>query len=194
MNLLTTALPETITVDGREYAIHTDFRDWIRFCEMFLDEELTKEEKAYISMMLFKEQPTDIVKSVKALTNFYLMADSEEEQEEPAEEVEEEQTEETEVTPKPVYDWTVDSAYIVGAFQKEYGIDLINIEYMHWWRFKALFTSIIEFDLEERIGYRALDTSKIKDKDERKRLDRIKKSLMLKTSVSDEEIGGVFGG
>ena len=51
MNLLTTALPDTITVDGREYTIHTDFRDWIRFCEMLLDEELTKVEKAYISMM-----------------------------------------------------------------------------------------------------------------------------------------------
>ena len=57
-----------------------------------------------------------------------------------------------------------------------------------------MFTSIIEFDLEERIGYRALDTSKIKDNDERKRFDRIKKSLMLKTSVTDEEIGGVFVG
>ena len=193
MNLLTTTLPDTITVDGREYAIHTDFRDWIRFCEMLLDEDLTKVEKAYISMMLFKEQPEDVAKSVKALTNFYLMAEPEEDQEELTEEVEE-HTEETEVTPKPVYDWTVDSAYIIGAFQKTYGIDLTNIKYMHWWRFKALFTSIIEFDLEERIGYRALDTSKIKDKDERKRLDRIKKSLMLKTNVSDEEIGGVFGG
>jgi hypothetical protein len=194
MNLLTTTLPDTIIVDGREYAIYTDFRDWIRFCEMMLDEELTKVEKAYISMMLFKEQPTDIAKAVKALTNFYLMANFEEEQEELVEEVEEEHAEEIEVTPKPIYDWTVDSAYIIGAFQKTYGIDLMNIEYMHWWRFKALFTSIIEFDLEERIGYRALDTSKIKDKDERKRLDRIKKSLMLKTSVTDEEIGGVFGG
>ena len=194
MNLLTTTLPDTVTVDGREYAIHTDFRDWIRFCEMLLDEELTKVEKAYISMMLFKEQPEDIAKAVKALTNFYLMANSEEEQEDLVEEVEEEHTEEIEVTPEPVYDWTVDSAYIIGAFQKTYGIDLMNIEYMHWWRFKALFTSVIEFDLEERIGYRALDTSKIKDKDERKRLERIKKSLMLKTSVTDEEIGGVFGG
>ena len=193
MNLLTTSLPDTITVDGREYAIHTDFRDWIRFCEMLLDEELTKVEKAYISMMLFKKQPEDVAKSVKALTNFYLMEEHEEDQEELTEEVEE-HTEETEVTPKPVYDWTVDSAYIIGAFQKTYGIDLTNIKYMHWWKFKALFTSIIEFDLEERIGYRALDTSKIKDKDERKRLDRIKKSLMLKTNVSDEEIGGVFGG
>ena len=192
MNLLTTALPDTITVDGREYAIHTDFRDWIRFCEMLLDEDLKEEEKVYIALMMYtEEQPDNIQLALKGLTDFYLMA---EEVVSDQEEQLEEHTEETEVTPKPVYDWTVDSAYIIGSFQKEYGIDLTNIKYMHWWRFKALFTSIIEFDLEERIGYRALDTSKIKDKDERKRLDRIKKSLMLKTNVSDEEIGGVFGG
>ena len=192
MNLLTTTLPDTITVDGREYAIHTDFRDWIRFCEMLLDEELKEEEKVYIALMMYKEeQPSNVQLALKGLTDFYLMA---EEVANDTEEQTEEHTEEYEVTPKPIYDWTVDSAYIIGAFQKTYGIDLMNIEYMHWWRFKALFTSIIEFDLEERIGYRALDTSKIKDKDERKRLDRIKKSLMLKTSVTDEEIGGVFGG
>lgn len=192
MNLLTATLPDTITVDGREYAIHTDFRDWIRFCEMLLDDELKEEEKVYIALMLYKEeQPSDIQLALKGLTDFYLMA---EEVLNDTEEQTEERTEEYEVTPKPIYDWTADSAYIIGAFQKTYGIDLTNIEYMHWWRFKALFTSIIEFDLEERIGYRALDTSKIKDKEERKRLDRIKKSLMLKTSVTDEEIGGVFGG
>ena len=192
MNLLTTTLPDTITVDGREYAIHTDFRDWIRFCEMLLDEDLKEEEKVYIALMMYKEeQPSNIQLALKGLTDFYLMSD---EVANDTEEQLEEHTEETEVTPKPVYDWTVDSAYIIGAFQKTYGIDLTNIKYMHWWRFKALFTSIIEFDLEERIGYRALDTSKIKDKDERKRLDRIKKSLILKTNVSDEEIGGVFGG
>lgn len=192
MNLLTTTLPDTITVDGREYAIHTDFRDWIRFCEMLLDEELKEEEKVYIALMMYtEEQPDNIQLALKGLTDFYLMA---EEVVNDQEEQLEEHTEEHEVAPKPIYDWTVDSAYIIGAFQKTYGIDLTNIKYMHWWRFKVLFTSIIEFDLEERIGYRALDTSKIKDKDERKRLDRIKKSLMLKTSVSDEEIGGVFGG
>ena len=190
MNLLTTTLPDTITVDGREYAIHTDFRDWIRFCEMLLDEELKEEEKVYIALMMYREeQPSNIQLALKGLTDFYLMA---EEGVEPKEVTESEEVEHE--NPKPIYDWTVDSAYIIGAFQKTYGIDLANIEYMHWWRFKALFTSIIEFDLEERIGYRALDTSKIKDKDERKRLDRIKKSLILKTSVSDEEIGGVFGG
>lgn len=190
MNLLTTTLPDTITVDGREYAIHTDFRDWIRFCEMLLDEDLKEEEKVYIALMMYtEEQPDNIQLALKGLTDFYLMA---EEVVEPKEVTESEEVEHE--NPKPVYDWTVDSAYIIGAFQKTYGIDLTNIKYMHWWRFKALFTSIIEFDLEERIGYRALDTSKIKDKDERKRLDRIKKSLMLKTNVSDEEIGGVFGG
>ena len=192
MNLLTAPLPDTIIVDGRDYAIYTDFRDWIRFCEMLLDTELKEEEKVYIALTMYKEeQPSNIQLALKGLTDFYLMA---EEVVNDTEEQLEEHTEEYEVTPKPIYDWTVDSAYIIGAFQKTYGIDLMDIEYMHWWKFKALFTSIIEFDLEERIGYRALDTSKIKDKDERKRLDRIKKSLMLKTSVTDEEIGGVFGG
>lgn len=190
MNLLTTTLPDTIIVDGREYAIYTDFRDWIRFCEMLLDEELKEEEKAYLALMLYKEeQPDDIQLALKGLTDFYLMAEE-------TEEIVPAETEEVEEidTKPPLYNWSVDSMYIIGEFQKEYGIDLISIEYMHWWKFKALFTSLIEYSFSERIGYRALDTNKIKDKDEKKRLKSIKNSLMLKRSVSDEEIGGAFGG
>ena len=105
MNLLTTTLPDTITVDGREYAIHTDFRDWIRFCEMLLDEELKEEEKVYIALMQYKEeQPSDIQLALKGLTDFYLM-------EEETKEIIPEETEEVEEidTKPPLYNWSVDS-------------------------------------------------------------------------------------
>ena len=187
MNLLTQSLPETVTVDGGEYAIFTDYRNWIQFAEMMLDDELTNDEKYYLAMGIFKEQPESQHGAIQALTEFYLLG----EKLKPTVEKLEEDTE-GEIIPPPLFNWSVDSAYILGGFLEHYNIDLMQIKYMHWWKFKALFNNLIEFKLEERINYRALNLSKIKDKDERARLSAIKNSLRLKQVVSDEEIGGAF--
>ena len=49
--------------------------------------------------------------------------------------------EEKEETPPPMFNWSVDSAYILGGFLEHYNIDLMQIKYMHWWKFKALFNN-----------------------------------------------------
>ena len=190
MNLLTQSLPETVTVDGGEYAIFTDYRNWIQFSEMMLDDDLTNDEKYYLAMGIFKEEPQSQQGAIQALTEFYLLG---EKLKPTVEKTEEElKEEEKEETPPPMFNWSVDSAYILGGFLEHYSIDLMTIKYMHWWKFKALFNNIVEFKLEERIDYRALNLSKIKDKDERARLSIIKNKLRLKQVVSDEEIGGAF--
>jgi len=186
MNLLTQSLPETVTVDGGEYAIFTDYRNWIQFSEMMLDDDLTDNEKYYLAMGIFKEQPENQQDAIQALTEFYLLG----EKLKPIAESEEGQ--ENEILPPPIFNWSVDSAYILGGFLERYNIDLMTTKYMHWWKFKALFNNLIEFKLEERINYRSLNLGKIKDKDERARLSTIKNSLRLKQVVSDEEIGGAF--
>ena len=65
---------------------------------------------------------------------------------------------------KRLYDYEYDSNYIYAAFLAQYGIDLIDIEYLHWFKFKALFTSLSEeCEFMKIVGYRAMDLSKIKD-------------------------------
>ena len=52
-----------------------------------------------------------------------------------------------------VLDYNVDADYIYSAFMSQYNIDLQDIEYLHWWKFRALFDSLdenVKREFEER--------------------------------------------
>ena len=79
------------------------------------------------------------------------------------------------------------------------GIDLCDIEYLHWWKFQALFQSLkSNTRIVEIMGYRATDLNEIKNKDERKRIARMKQIYDLPTNLTREEkiamAGAAFGG
>jgi len=48
MNILTQSLPDTVTVDGKEYPINSDFRSCLNTILAFDDAELTVYEKQAI--------------------------------------------------------------------------------------------------------------------------------------------------
>ena len=67
-------------------------------------------------------------------------------------------------------------------------MDLNEIEYLHWWKFKSLFEGLNEENQICKImGYRSIDLSKIKDKEERKRYKKIKQQWALKDDRTEEE-------
>ena len=71
----------------------------------------------------------------------------------------------------------------------------MTCEYMHWWKFNALFDSLNEnTELKKRIAYRMMDISKIKNKDEKKRIRRIQKQIAIPVVnvMSDEDIANAF--
>ena len=76
MNLIYDDFPETVCIDGKEYEVITDFREWVRFADTAAADELTEEEKLCIFMLYFtKEKPKDFSKALKALIDFYGCAD-----------------------------------------------------------------------------------------------------------------------
>ena len=48
MNLIYDDFPETVCIDGKEYEVITDFREWVRFADTAAADELTEEEKLCI--------------------------------------------------------------------------------------------------------------------------------------------------
>lgn len=76
----------------------------------------------------------------------------------------------------------------------QYGINLQTIPYLHWWEFKALFTGLKEDNLIVKImGYRAMDLSKIKDKDEKKYYKKLKRLYALPDMRTEEQKEADFG-
>lgn len=125
MNILVAPLPVSVTIDGREYEIDTDFRSALLTIMAFEDGGLTTHEKAMI--MLANLYPTipDNVQAAFERAQWFLNGG-----------------EEREETGKPrVYSFTKDARYIFAAFRQTHGIDLQTAN-LHWWEFLALFMDL----------------------------------------------------
>ena len=71
---------------------------------------------------------------------------------------------------------------------EQYKIDLNSIKYLHWWKFKALFNDLNEnIQFSKIMSYRAMDLSKIKDKDMKKQYRKLKTLYALPDMRSEEE-------
>ncbi|MCM1008841.1 MAG: bacteriophage Gp15 family protein [Ruminococcus flavefaciens] len=191
INALYEPFPEEIEVGGIAYPIVTDFREWFRFADMLADEELEKEEKLYLMTEWLLDVPEKITSElVKAVFNFYKVDDLKPDSPEADDEEETEQ-------PKrpPVFDWKYDAAFILGDFRRYYGIDLLSVEYMHWWKFRCLFNALPDdSQCQKRIAYRSTDLSQIKNEAERKRIARIQQQLALPFEMDEDDIAAIFEG
>lgn len=193
INALYEPFPEAVTADGKEYPIVTDFREWIKFSDMMSDKELSSEEKILLFADWFLNPPEYITQElVKAVFDFYKAQGLDFEPDYDDEE-EEKPSDEPSVSP-PVFDWKIDSKYIIGDFRRYYGIDLLSEKYMHWWKFRCLFSALPDdSQCQKRIAYRSTDINRIKNESERRRIMRIKQAIAIPFEYDDNMIGAAFG-
>lgn len=179
MSLLVDLVPETVEVGGAEYPINTDFRASILFELMMQDKQVPKEElwKGALDLYFAAEIPEEHqVEAVRKGMWFYCCgreqmtaAGGKGGQE------------------KRIYSFEHDDDYIYSAFLEQYGIDLQDIEDLHWWKFRALFRSLQEdCKISKIMSYRAMDLSKMTDS-ERKHYARMKLIYALPDDRDDEE-------
>ena len=186
INPLYEPLPDTVIIGYHEYEIVTDFRDWTAFADMIGDSELSSAEKTSMMSEWFIEPPEIMTKeAVESLFSFYHASALE-----PPKLYEED---ESEKTPQiPVLNWKIDAPYIIGDFQRYYGIDLIS-ENLHWWRFRMLFNALpSDSQMMKRMGYRSADLGQIKNESERKRIMKMKQLYSLPFELDDDAIGDIF--
>lgn len=90
--------------------------------------------------------------------------------------------------PSRIYDFEQDDAYIYAAFVSQYGIDLNDVEYMHWWKFRALFHALTDDnEIVKIMGYRSIDIGKIKDRERRMQVANLKARYKLDNAMSEDE-------
>ena len=188
INILYEPFPDSITADGLNFRIQTDFREWLRFADMLADRELTTEEKAYLCSKWLEPEPEIVTESiVMAMLSFYRADGLHPDPPEPDEE------DEPEPPHPPYFDWKTDAAFLLGDFRHYYGIDLLTVDFLHWYEFRALFEALPDDSTcMKRIAYRSADLSKIRDKNERARIARIQKRIALPFAPDDEMIGEIF--
>ena len=172
-SILTNKLPVDVRIDGVLYKINSDYRASIIFAKLIEeienDEELVKKSlKLYYPII----PPQDFWdEAVNYIFWFYACGKNHEEN----------NKSKSTGSNKRIYDYEEDSAYIYSAFLSQYKIDLQDIDYLHWWKFKALFESLGEDnEIVKIMQYRAMDLSKIKDKEQKKFYKKMKELYKLK--------------
>lgn len=111
-------LPTTITVEGREFLVKTDFRYWLMF------DEIIKRDKVQLSDLFFLfEDEIPQCDFSQELIDFYTNPNSTPNVNKESNDI--------------VLDYQEDGEFIYASFLQAYGIDLFEVN-LHWHKFKAL--------------------------------------------------------
>lgn len=188
MNVLYDSFPDSVMVNNVAYSIVTDFRDWIKFCDLIETDQVEEKDKPILMLEWYDIIiPPDVEKAILALGEFmaaYPLYEN-------ASGIGKSKTN------KRAYSFSQDAGDIYSAFLTCYGIDLQKVKYMHWWKFRTLFDSLPnDCEIKQKMYYRTLDPSTIKNRDERKRVIDIQQKIKLSERkskyVDDYEIGDAF--
>lgn len=184
MNFFYEAFPDFVCIHGEEVPIITDFREYVRLLDMLKCEELNTMQKTALLSQYFLEEIEIDKEAIAALTSFVVMDFDSNEEEEVG----------NSGSKKKLFSYEIDYPFIASGFLRDYGIDLETVDYLHWWKFRMLFDGLSEdTEIKQRIMYRGINLSDIKDKDERKRISRIQKRIQLPMEdLTDYDIGNAF--
>lgn len=167
-------LPKSIEVNGAMYPIKTDYRDLIQFEQFFeTDEnELMQMAKA-IYFLLGEEIPDNVQETWNQIMWFYSGG---------------KEIIESSKKGSKLYDFELDNEYFYSAFLTEYRIDLYEVEYMHWWKFRSMLLGLPEdTELSKIMGYRAIKLDKKMSKEQKAFYRKMKKIYSLKKLKVDPE-------
>lgn len=180
-NMLIDYLPETVEIEGVECPIETNFRTFILFEMMMQDPELTDAEKAMKGLELaYLEIPDNLNAAVDGLLWFYSCGKRWREKKASS------MDGESEV--QRIYSFEHDDDYIYSAFLTQYHIDLQDVEYLHWWKFKALLRTLSsELEFSKIMGYRSIDINSGMTKEQRDFYRRKKELYALPLPAGEEE-------
>lgn len=193
MNFFYEAFPDTIEIHGEDVAIITDFREYIRLLDMLKCNELNAYQKRAILGDYFLDEITVDDDAIDALTEFVVMDLDSKDKDSDEDDLDENNSEHS-GSKKNLFSYEIDYPFILSGFLRDYGIDLNTVDYLHWWKFRMLFDGLSEdTEIKQRIMYRGIDLSDIKDKDERKRIAKIQRRIQLpQKALSDYDIGDAF--
>lgn len=153
INLLLDPLPIEVEIGGCLFAINSDFRAGIRY-EIAVQIAKSDEEAILEGLHAFYGDniPNDTEGAIEAMIWFYSCG------------------KDNQKVPggngysngKAAYSFASDAGYIYAAFLDQYGIDLTEVRYMHWWKFQALFQALKDDNrISGIMGYRVANLANL---------------------------------
>lgn len=172
--LTKSALPLTITVGGEAFPIRTDFRAGIEFEQIVADATIPDGTRAVLALDCWFPDgwpACDLRELIEAVMEFYRCGKPE-----------------SKTTSQRLYDFGHDWDAIYSAFLAAYRLDLLDAEYLHWWRFRAMLQDLpAESTFARAVGYRGAKPSKGMSDEQKKHLREMQRLYAL---PRDEEVAG----
>lgn len=133
IDLTKRGLPNVVVINGSPYSVYTDFRLWMRF-EMEVG-RLRQGEKLDVSYLFKNQKPSKC-----DLRDLFVFS-------RPVSELPRQMRHSDVIA----LDYEIDSDYIYSAFLGQYGIDLVEVEELHWHKFLALLKGLREDEMISKI-------------------------------------------
>lgn len=170
-------LPHSLTVNGTEYAIESDFRRVLDIMEMFSDPELSDNEKALLMLDGLYKDFGDIPYS-----------DYQEAARQAAWFIDGDISESGETKGPKLVDWAKDFRYIVAPVNRIMGCDVRGMDYCHWWTFLAAWQEMGDCMFAQIVNIRSKKAKGKKlSKEEQEFYRRNRKAVDFERVYSDEE-------
>lgn len=173
-------LPEAIVINNVNYKVNTDFRKWIEF-EMLLSKKTfsdgeTVENISTALATIFIDNPinaADIQAIIDGAFWFYRCGKDKPKK----------------TNAKDIYSFEHDDIYVYAAFKDQYGIDLQDVECLHWWKFKSLFQGLkSDNKIVEIMGYRAMPLDGKMSPEMRKFYKEMKETYVIPISKQEKQM------
>lgn len=183
MNILIDLVPDTVEIDGIEYKINTCFRISMMFELLMQDDSIPEDEKLMLALELYYDNiPENLSEAVEKLLWFYKCGKEDD--------IGNSKNAENNNSKKAdnIYSFEYDDDYIYSAFLDQYGIDLQDIEHLHWWKFKAMFKSLKDDNLISKImSYRSVKISNDMSDNDKKYYREMKEIYALPDNRTQQE-------
>lgn len=181
MNILIDKLPCSVIVDNIDTEIVSDFRTSILFEQLMKDNSINDDVKIELALNLYfpKQYIINTVDAVNKIIWFYGGG----------KDIKESSNKSSNSSKNAnIYDFEQDADYIYAAFMEQYKIDLADIDYLHWWKFKSLFYGLNkDIQLSKIMFYRSVELTDDMTKNERKFYRDMKRLYALEDMRSEEE-------
>ena len=181
MNILIDKLPCSVIVDNIDTEIVSDFRTSILFEQLMKDNSVNDDVKIELALNLYfpNQYIINTIDAVNKIIWFYgggkYIKESSNKSSNSSKNVN-------------IYDFEQDADYIYAAFMEQYKIDLADINYLHWWKFKSLFYGLNkDIQLSKIMFYRSVELTDDMTKNERKFYRDMKRLYALEDMRSEEE-------
>lgn len=179
MNLLIDVVPTTVDIEGTDYEINSDFRISILFELLMQDNSIGEEEKICRALGLYYSIiPENIKEAIEQILWFYRCG----------KDIRNQKGNGKGKNVTQIYSFEYDDDYIYAAFLDQYNIDLQDIEYLHWWKFKAMFKALKgDNEIVKIMGYRSMDLSKIRDREQKSYYKKMQELYQIPISKGERE-------